>query len=220
MRKIIVFMGMILFFGVSFCLAQEEIAITTYYPSPYGVYDELLTNKLAIGDTDSSGQLDSGDIPATANDGDLFVAGNVGIGTTNPPTRLAVTGLTSGGGNVLRIVPGTGAIYYEASSERYKEDIRDFKDNFYKVLKAKPKSFAYKTTGERDIGYIAEDFDKLGLDDLLIYRDGRPDAVKYDRLPLYILEIVKNQQCQLEDLRQKNIELEGKIKTLEERLRL
>lgn len=51
----------------------------------------------------------------------------------------------------------------------------------------------YKTTRGRDIGYTAEEFDKLGLDDLLIYRDGQPDAIKYDRLPLYILEIIKEQ---------------------------
>ena len=51
-------------------------------------------------------------------DGDVIVpTGNVGIGTTNPGTKLAVTGLTSGGGNTLRIVPGTGNIYYEASSK-------------------------------------------------------------------------------------------------------
>ena len=41
MRKIIIFVGIILFFGVGFCLAQEEITITTYYPSPYGVYKNL-----------------------------------------------------------------------------------------------------------------------------------------------------------------------------------
>ena len=50
MRKIIVFIGMILFLGLSLCLAQEEITITTYYPSPYGVYKELrVTDNVGIG---------------------------------------------------------------------------------------------------------------------------------------------------------------------------
>ena len=36
---------------------EETITITTYYPSPYGVYNELQSNKLAVGDADGNGQL-------------------------------------------------------------------------------------------------------------------------------------------------------------------
>ncbi|MDD3345620.1 MAG: hypothetical protein PHO34_04245 [Candidatus Omnitrophica bacterium] len=43
--------------------AEESITITTYYPSPYGSYNELGTNKLAVGDTDGSGSIDAGDQP-------------------------------------------------------------------------------------------------------------------------------------------------------------
>jgi hypothetical protein len=93
MRKIIVFMGMILFFGVSFCLAQEEIAITTYYPSPYGVYNQLVTQTFGVGDNDGSGALDSSDVPdPSTNPGNVWIAGNVGIGTgsSTPGYRLEV----------------------------------------------------------------------------------------------------------------------------------
>ncbi|RLB79645.1 MAG: hypothetical protein DRH17_13475 [Deltaproteobacteria bacterium] len=43
MHKIVVLAGIISFFGISFCYAQaeEEITVTTYYPSPYGSYREL-----------------------------------------------------------------------------------------------------------------------------------------------------------------------------------
>lgn len=57
---------------------EESISITTYYPSPYGAYNELQTNKMAIGDTNKDGKLSSADQPA--NNGELLVAGNVGIG--------------------------------------------------------------------------------------------------------------------------------------------
>jgi hypothetical protein len=46
--------------------AQEEgetIAITTYYPSPHGVYNELQSNKLAVGDTNGDGLLTAADQP-------------------------------------------------------------------------------------------------------------------------------------------------------------
>jgi hypothetical protein len=78
MRKIIVFMGMILFFGITLCSAQEEITLTTYYPSPHGVYDELRAKKMGIGENWYSSSFPIRD-PA-----DLIVEGNVGIGTTSP----------------------------------------------------------------------------------------------------------------------------------------
>lgn len=38
-------------FGLlTFCFAQQEVTITTYYPAPYGVYNELEARKLVIGE--------------------------------------------------------------------------------------------------------------------------------------------------------------------------
>ena len=46
MCKIIVFVGIILFSGTILCFSQDEqITITTYYPSPYGVYRELVVDR-------------------------------------------------------------------------------------------------------------------------------------------------------------------------------
>jgi hypothetical protein len=42
---------------------NETITITTYYPSPYGVYNKLQTNMLAVGDMDGDGELTSQDLP-------------------------------------------------------------------------------------------------------------------------------------------------------------
>ncbi len=42
---------------------EEEFTITTYYPSPYGSYNELSTNKFAVGDTNGDGNLTSADQP-------------------------------------------------------------------------------------------------------------------------------------------------------------
>jgi hypothetical protein len=68
-------MGLIFAFGVLSCFAEESITITTYYPSPYGVYNELQTNKFAVGDTNVSGGLDSGDQPPA--NGQLYTARSV-----------------------------------------------------------------------------------------------------------------------------------------------
>jgi len=53
----------------SFLFAEESITITTYYPSPYGSYNELAANRLAIGDTNGNGTLDAADQPN--RDGDI-----------------------------------------------------------------------------------------------------------------------------------------------------
>jgi hypothetical protein len=77
-------------------LAEETITITTYYPSPYGVYREMRAKRIAIGDT----YYDAGDMPWEEINGDggdidyladLVVEGNVGIGTTNPELLLTLS---------------------------------------------------------------------------------------------------------------------------------
>ena len=68
-------MGLIFGFGVLCCFAEESITITTYYPSPYGSYNELQTNKLAVGDTNVSGGLDAGDQPPA--NGQIYTARSV-----------------------------------------------------------------------------------------------------------------------------------------------
>lgn len=50
-------------FCSSFILAGEEITITTYYPSPYGIYNHLQANRIAVGDTSGDGFLTDSDIP-------------------------------------------------------------------------------------------------------------------------------------------------------------
>lgn len=71
----------VLFFSSS--AFAERITITTYYPSPYGVYDELRANKMAVGTTYVN---DPGTYPVTNNN--LAVEGNIGIGNHNPTEKL------------------------------------------------------------------------------------------------------------------------------------
>ena len=66
---------------------QEDITITTYYPSPLGVYKDLRSKNLAIGDNymDNSQYCWEGSCTNLIDAAtDLIVEGNVGIGTANP----------------------------------------------------------------------------------------------------------------------------------------
>jgi hypothetical protein len=71
----------ILFFGLNDCFA-EDITITTYYPSPNGIYDQLLAGKMAVGDMNGDGSLNASDIPTTS--GNLFVKGTIAVNRTTP----------------------------------------------------------------------------------------------------------------------------------------
>ena len=131
--------------------------------------------------------------------------GNVGIGTMTPAIKLAVVGLTgtTSGSYMRYLTDGTGNIYYYSSSEKYKDDIRPFKDDFYKIMQMEPKSFIDKVTQERNIGYIAEELDELGLEYLVGYKDGEPDFINYELISIYLLEIIKDQQKRIETLEEK-----------------
>ncbi|MDP2923047.1 MAG: hypothetical protein Q8O30_04930 [Candidatus Omnitrophota bacterium] len=78
----------------NFAFSQHEsITITTYYPAPFGVYNQLVTSTLGVGDNNASGGLDDADAPNPAtHPGDVWIAGHLGIATTNPQNRLDVNG--------------------------------------------------------------------------------------------------------------------------------
>jgi hypothetical protein len=153
--------------------------------------------------TDGKIITDSGDIA-------LLPQANVGIGTTTPGTKLAVYGLPSTSSyNYVKVNTATGDFYYQSSSQRYKDDVRPLEGDFDKILQVEPKSFVDKASGQREIGYIAEEFDGMGLNNLVIYdKEHQPDGIKYELVSLYLLEVVK-------ELKAKNEELQHRIETLE-----
>jgi len=150
--------------------------------------------------------------PTTIGNSVIYESGgSIGIGTTIPPTRLSVIGLTpSSGYYPLRYNPGNGAIYFQPSSKRYKRDIQSLEDDFFGILRAEPKSFVDATSGEREIGFIAEEFDALGLRNLVIYLDGQPNGIKYEMISLYLLEVVKELKARNEDLQRRIEALEAR----------
>ncbi len=115
---------------------QEEIILSTYYPAPYGEYDELTAYWIDVDDTaapavdDEDGRdiairaqqggaaftvnPDGGDIiliPGDKDAGSTGRDGGVGIGTTNPTAKLEVQGgaIKATGGLILHTVASSAA---------------------------------------------------------------------------------------------------------------
>ncbi len=157
-------------------------------------------NLLYIDNSSTTSPLIYGDFSGNV----VKINGSLGVGVI-PTQPLAVAGLTgTTSGSYLRVYLDN--IYYYSSSRETKTDIHPFIEEFTKILEANPVKFTDKTSGEENIGYIAEDFDELGLNDLVIYENGKPKSLSYELISLYNLEIIKMQQ---ETIREKEKEIEA-----------
>jgi len=92
---------------------KEEITLVTYYPAPIGIYSELRSRRMAVGNTyfdpaqhcfNAGGGC--GAIPTISTGTDLVVEDNVGIGTTNPSAVLDIARNMTAGVNTLNIQNG------------------------------------------------------------------------------------------------------------------
>lgn len=125
-------LGNLLFPVFSFSQAEEILTFTTYYPAPYGVYNELRSKRMAIGDTyyDGSQYCWAPEICASTiySNIDLLVEGTVSIGTnvlplTNP--RLYVVGPVEA--DAFRAFEASGVYaFIEAGPNDGKADIGGF----------------------------------------------------------------------------------------------
>ena len=176
-------------------------------------YSEAGSNKLYI-DNDGTGALIYGD----------FSTNRVGIGLTDPTESLDVVGtarlrgIGTGGTGTAVLADTAGKLWKQSSSQRYKTNIETLDTGADAVFKLRPVSFEYKETGQKDIGLIAEEVEKISPDLVIYDGQGRPDAVKYDKVALYLLSVVKNQQEQIATLKEKisqNKSLEQRVDAME-----
>jgi hypothetical protein len=124
-----------------------------------------------------------------------------GGGLTIPGT-LAVYGTQVGGDNSLCWNSGTFQIAQCSSSLRYKDHIVSFTKGLDLLNRLRPITFAWKSSGVRDLGFGAEDV--AGVEPLLVTRNdkGEVEGVKYDRITAVLVNAVKEQQEQIK--RQRN----------------
>ncbi len=126
----------------------------------------------------------------------------LGIGVPVPQERLDVAGTIAlrnmpfGSGNPVG-VDSSGRLVRPGSSKRFKTNIRPLEPTH--VLDLKPVRFQWKSTGEEDIGLIAEEVNEI-CSDLVVINEGKPSGVKYDKVAVYLLDVIKEQQKQIAEL--------------------
>ncbi len=131
----------------------------------------------------------------------IDAAGNVGIGTTTPTTRLEVSGSGKFTGNVSATGDVTATTLTEISSRRWKTNVRPLQGALEKVERLRGVSYQRVTDGRRDIGLIAEEVGAV-LPEIVSYEENGEDAksLAYARLTALLVEAMKEQQAQIREL--------------------
>ncbi len=126
-----------------------------------------------------------------------------------------------GGGRAIYWAANNGGYFFitGGSSLDKKKNIETLPDNRYSLenfMKINPVLFNYKTDTDlekqRRIGFIADQFDELGLNELVCHdNDGNPTDFYYDKLTSYITKIVKIQQTKIDELTQEINNIKAKL---------
>jgi hypothetical protein len=122
-------------------------------------------------------------------------SGNVGIGTETPQAKLQVG--TSGDGTIA-----VANAWTTFSSRTWKENIKPIEGALEKVKRLNGIYFDWKGNGKQDIGMIAEDVGKV-IPEIVAYEENGIEAksIDYGRLTPLLIEAVKEQQKEIEELK-------------------
>ncbi|HMS09948.1 MAG TPA: tail fiber domain-containing protein, partial [Pyrinomonadaceae bacterium] len=133
----------------------------------------------------------------TSLNGNLVVAGGNLILLQSP---VALTSLGTSGGSAL-CRNGSSQIALCSSSLRYKSNISPFFSGLDLVKRLRPISFDWIDGQPRDLGLGAEEV--AAIEPLLVtYNEkGDVEGVKYDRIGVVLVNVVKEQQSQIEALK-------------------
>lgn len=99
------------------------------------------------------------------------------------------------------------------SSRQYKENINGFNAGLDLIRKLRPVTFNWKSDGQPDVGLVAEEVGEV--EPLLaLFRDGKINGVKYDRIGVIAVNAIKEQQEQIERQQKMIEDLKTQLETL------
>lgn len=121
---------------------------------------------------------------------------NVGIGTTSPSYKLEVNGSISSNGTVY-------ATHFDNVSDiKFKENVTEITSSKDIICSLNPVSFNWKDTGEKSFGLIAQEVEKI-LPEIVHYKTDETKTVSYIQLIPFLIQIIKEQQKQIDDINSK-----------------
>ena len=135
--------------------------------------------------------------------------GNVGIGMATAPTaKLDITGNLKVSGTI-----NAGGTITAASDKRLKKDVTSLDDSLDKILGLRGVEFSWinrRSEKGRQIGFIAQEVEEIYPE--LVYTDSKGmKSVAYQNLVAPLVEAIREQQTQIETLKQALCEMNPKL---------
>lgn len=143
-------------------------------------------------------------------DTDTVIAANTMRVTFIPPLPSAAQVCFDAPGNLLQC---------GASSLRWKTNVRPFTPGLDVITALKPIAFDWKKDGRADIGLGAEDVAEVASFLTFSDKQGEIEGVRYEKIPLLLINAIKEQQQAIEKQREQNAALATRIERLEALLR-
>ena len=121
---------------------------------------------------------------------------------------------------------GVNSISTCSSLRKYKTEIKPLGTSLAEVMRLEPVEYVSTTSGRKEVGFIAEDMEKLDRRNSTYGSDGKLVGVQYDHMVALLTKAVQEQQAeikqqhsQLEQLAQANAEKDQQIKMLSQQVR-
>jgi trimeric autotransporter adhesin len=202
--------------GRNTALGRQALNLNTMGNSNTAVGADALSgnstgsDNIAVGDgaggllTTGSNNIDIG------NDGVANEANTVRIGTSGTQTDTYIAGIYGRppGANTLPVVcADNGKLTANASSRRFKHDIKQMDSASEAILALKAVSFRYNndSTNTPWFGLIAEDVAEVNPDLIARDKEGKPFGVRYDQVNVMLLNEFLKEHRKVEEL-QKQVE--------------
>ncbi len=142
--------------------------------------------------------------------------GRIGITMSNLDAKVKIGG--TGGAPVYQLQVGDAgdgsavgaSIFLYTSDAKFKTNVTTIENALDKVLQLRGVNFNWKSTGAKDIGLIAQEVEKVFPESVSTVNDTK--SVDYGHLVAPLIEAVKEQHKQIQDLKAKVAELEASIK--------
>jgi hypothetical protein len=157
-------------------------------------------------------------------------SGNVGIGTIAPAQRLQVIGNiqigTSGTNGCLMNFTGNAIVGTCSSDRRMKRDITPFPRLLDQVVKLQPVNFYWRRAEfpgrhfgpAQSYGLVAQDVEQV-LPELVSKDERGYRMVDYSKLPLLLLQAVKDLKAENMNLQRRNEIIDARLRLIERRLK-
>lgn len=143
--------------------------------------------------------------------GSVSVSSNANIGGI-----LSIQSYANGSPAFSLCATSSGQVTGCSSSLRYKTNVAEFSSGLALINQLRPVTFDWKADGQHDVGFIAEEVEKVHPLFVTYNAQGEIQGVKYERLSVAFVNAFKEQQAQIEQQKQQVNDLKNQMELMKQ----